>query len=187
MAEFIHSQDFEAVTTFLSIDFISNIAFALVIMLVGFAVGRLVGVAFFKLLEGIELNKGLKNFAIRGFDTSRAIGNLVSWIIYIISVIVALVSLGVFREVLFGLIYFVAFVFVGSIILGFFFALPNFFAAFKVKKMGLKKGDLVLVNTVRGELVHIGYFNTRIKGLKNELFMVPNKIVKKKIKIIKHS
>lgn len=187
MDEFVNSQNFEVFASFLSIDFISNLAFALVIMLVGFAVGRLVGVALFKLLEGIEFNKGLKRFAITGFDVSRGIGHFVSWIIYVISVIMALISLGIFRQVLLGLIYFVAFVFLGSVILGFFFALPNFFASFKVKKMGLKKGDLVLVNTVRGELIHIGYFNTRIKGLKNELFMVPNKIVKRKVKVVKHS
>ncbi|MCC7574104.1 mechanosensitive ion channel family protein [Candidatus Woesearchaeota archaeon] len=186
MDEVVESFNFDGVNPVVSIDLLSNITFALIIMLVGFAVGKLVGIALFKFFNGIELNKGLKKLFVFGFDFSRSFSSFVSWIIYVISVVLALLSLNILRELLLVVLFFVGFVFFGSFVFGLFFSLPNFFAGFIIKnKSFVKVNDFVVVNTVRGEVVSIGFFNTKIKGLKGETFLVPNKLILRKAKVVK--
>jgi small-conductance mechanosensitive channel len=187
MDEVVESFNFDGVNPVVSIDLLSNITFALIILLIGFAVGKIIGIALFKLFNGIDLNKGLKKLFIKGFDFSRSISSFVSWIIYVVSVVLALISLNILSEFLLVVLFFVGFVFVGSFVFGLFFSLPNFFAGIIIKNKSLvKKEDFVVVNSVRGKIVKVGFFNTKILGSKKELFFVPNKLVLKKVKVIKN-
>lgn len=164
-----------------NISFFSSVLYALVILLIGFAVGKLLGIVLFKFLSNLEFDRGLKFFKIkRGF--SRRISFLVSVLIYCLAVVLALLSLGVLSLVLFIVLYFILFLLFGSFLLGLFFVLPNFFAYFFVKSR-LKVGVLVSVGRVKGEVISVGFFSVRLKSSFGDFFLVPNSLFKKGFKV----
>lgn len=163
----------ESVDSIISSDLMINITFVLFILLAGFVVGKIVGVALLKLLNGISFDKGVRWFYNSKFLASKTISSTVSWLIYIATVIFALFTLNILSVAFLVVLYFISFLVLGMILLGLFFSIPNFFAGFKLRKYN----DLKEVKTkiLKGEIIKIGLFNTYLKGSGGELFVVPNK------------
>lgn len=164
-----------------NISFFSSVLYALIILLVGFAVGKLLGVILFKFLNNLEFDRNLKFFRVKkGF--SKRVSFFVSILIYCLAVVLALLSLGVLSLVFFIVLYFILFLLFGSFLLGFLFALPNFFAYFFVKSR-LKVGDFVCVGRVKGEVISVGFFSVRLKSSFGDFFLVPNSVFKSGFKV----
>lgn len=168
----------ESVNPIISNDLLTNIVFALIILLIGFAVGKLIGIILFKFLSGLEFDKGLKVIYRSKLHASKTISTLVSWLIYILSVILAFISLNILGIAFLVVLYFIAILLSGTFILGTIFALPNLIQGFKNKKK-YKIGQKIEVENIKGTITKIGYINTFIKSREEKLFVVPNKKFKK--------
>jgi hypothetical protein len=180
----VSSLDLSNINPLVSVDLLSSITFALIILLAGFAVGKLVGVALLKFLNIFDFNKNVKKIKGSLSNPSRSISSFVSSLIYVASVIFALLSLGIFKITLLILVYFIGFLVLGSLIFGFFFSLPNFVLSFGFKKK-LRVNDFIIVGNVSGEIFKLGFFNILIKGEGKDFFVVPYSLVKKGFKIVK--
>lgn len=178
MDEIINASNFSDINLVLNIDLLSSITFAFVILLAGFTVGRLVGIIVFKILKGIEFDKTLKKSnLLRKLFLSKSISSFISWIIYIISVILALVSLNILYEAFIVIAYFTGVIFIGSLILGLVFSIPNLIRGFKLKRYNLV-GKIITIKNVKGKVIKTGLFNIKLTGPQGELFIVPNRAVK---------
>lgn len=178
MDDVIDNVNLENVNPIIGNELLTSIVFALIILLIGFAVGKLIGVALFKFLNNLEFDKGLKKISNSKFHASKTISALASWLIYLVSIILALITLGVLNIALQIIFYFIAILVIGTILLGLVFALPNLIQGFKNKKK-LKKGQKIEVDNIKGTITKTGLINTFIKGKEDKLFVVPNKKFKK--------
>lgn len=173
------------VDSIISSELVINITFALFILFAGFAIGKILGIAVLKFLNGVSFDKGAKLLYNSKFFVSKTISSFVSWLIYIVTVIFALITLNILSITFLVVLYFVSFLVLGTVLFGLFFSLPNLVAGFKLRK----KKDFVNVDTklLRGEIIKIGLLNTYIKGSKDELFVVPNNVLLKEKKFLRKS
>ncbi len=177
ISDFVNMTDMNNVNLMVNIDILSSITFALVILLAGFTVGKLVGIAVFKVLRGMNFDKTLKMLSVHKLVLSRNISIFISWGIYVVAVILALLSLDIFYWTLLVLVYFIGIIFVGTIVLGLVFAIPNLISGFKLRHYALK-GKFIVLSNVSGEVVKMGLFNVHLIRSDNKLFVVPNRSVK---------
>ena len=171
----------ETVNPILNIEILSNITFALIVLLAGFAIGKLLGIAIYKILKTIEFDRSIKRIS-RNNNASKKISNIVSWMVYITSVILALILLNALYYAFLIIIYFLGILIIGTILFGIIFSIPNFIEGFRARKK-IKKGQIITINNIKGEIIKVGILNTKIKKEKDEIYVVPNKLFKQKIKI----
>jgi hypothetical protein len=171
----------ETINPILSIDILSNITFALIVLLAGFTIGRLLGIAIYKILKTIEFDKSIKKIS-KNSNASKKISNLITWIIYIMSVIIALMLLNALYYAFLIIIYFLGILVLGTILFGITFSIPNFIEGFRARKK-IKKGQIIKINNITGKIIRVGLLNTKIAKNKDEIYVVPNKLFKKRIKI----
>ena len=181
MADFEDIINVEYINPVVNNDIVTQIVFALIILLIGFAAGKLISIALFKILTGIEFDKSLKKISNNKIQISKTISTATSWTIYIITVIIALASLNILKITIIIIAYFILFLLISTIMLGAIFSIPNLLAGIKLKQQHLKEQK---INTplLKGTLMKIGLLNTKIKGEKEEEFLVPNKTLQKNIK-----
>lgn len=172
----------EMTTNVVTINLLSDITFALIIMLIGFAVGKLVGRAIMKLLSGVDFDRNFQKISSSKLSYSKNISLVISWLIYSAAVIIALDTLNILYWIALGATYFIIFLILGTILLGIIFAIPNLIARFKINNKEIATGKYVALNGIKGEIFKVGLLSTNIRGPKGELFVVPNKILIKKIK-----
>ncbi len=172
------TETMENVNPLVTNEILINITNALIILLIGFTIGKLLGIAIFKLLNGVEFDKGLNKISNSKFHASKTISSTISLLIYIATVIFALITLNILGITFLIISYFILILVLGTVLLGIIFSIPNIVTGTKIRKK-LKIGNRVELNGVRGEIIKIGILNTKIKGEKNELFVVPNKLFKK--------
>ncbi len=184
MSEIIELTNQSTINPLVSIELFSNITLALIILLAGFAIGKLAGIAVFKLLKGLDFDLNIKKIKIKKITTSKNISTLTSWTIYTLSVIFALISLNILNTTLIIILYFIGILFIGTIILGIIHSTPNILAGIKIKKQNIiKENDEIQINQIKGKVTKIGITNTKIKGDKDEIFFIPNKIIQRQQKI----
>jgi small-conductance mechanosensitive channel len=178
MSEIVNLTELNSVNLIFNVDLLSSITFALVILLAGFTVGKLLEKVIFKFLRSVEFDKTLKKLNFHKLFLSRTISSFISWVIYVAAVVLALLSLNVLYWAFLVVAYFVGLIFLGTIFLGLFFSVPNFISGFKLRKYDLV-GKFIVVNNVEGKVIKVGCFSIKLLSTNKELFVLPNKSVKK--------
>lgn len=166
--------------------FFLKMVIALIIILVGFIVGRVFGRIIQKVLHEVELNRIIKrSFKIK-VSVEEMAGSITSYLIYFVTVILALKEIGVATLVLDFLLGAIIFV----VILAFFLSvkdfIPNMVAGISIhQKKSIKKGDVIRVKDCEGAVVYIDLIETRIKTKSGDVLHVPNSIVLKEMVLVK--
>lgn len=162
-------------------DFLTRIVLALMILLIGFVLGKVGGRLVFHFLHEAELDRLLKK-ARAGVSLERSFSRLAEYFINFITIILAVNQLGVGEYVLSGLAI-VLFIVVGlSFLLALKDIIPNFFAGLFILKRGkVKKGDKVKVHGVEGTITSIDLFETHVKTRKGETLQIPNSLLEKEV------
>jgi len=161
-----------------------NIGIALIILLIGFVIGKLAGRIVTKFLHEFELNRITQTAGIkRPFE--GLIGSLVSYIIYFATIIMALNQLNITSIVLYIILITVIVVIVISFLLSIKDFLPNFFAGLFIYRHGLiKEGDMIKVNETSGKVIHISMIETQLETKEGDIVFIPNSLLTKN-KVIK--
>jgi hypothetical protein len=131
---------------------LSNILFALIITLFGFIVGKIAGKISLKLLSEIELNKILKKNALIQTDIEILVSIVVSYIIYTITLIAAISTLGITNILLHIGMIIIVILTVSTILVVTSLFLPNFFAGIYLNYRKLLKDEIMLDN-LRGKIL----------------------------------
>ena len=158
----------------------ADMVLAIVIFSAGFVVGKLLGRIVTRLLHEIEFNKIMSSAGVN-LPLEETIGNIVSYIIYFLSVIFALTQ---FEFIAGPILYVVATAIVVLIIVSTLLAvkdfIPNFFAGIFLLRSGiLKKGNYIKFGTTEGEVVDISLIETQLENKDGDLIFVPNSLISK--------
>ncbi len=166
--------------------FIQEAAVGIVILLVGFGLGILVKKFLYKILQETSFNKAMGRMNITA-DLERTISSAVSYIIYLVTIIIFLDYLSIRSIVFYLLAGAVLALIVITIIVGLKDVIPNIVAWLILQKKGsIKVGKTVEVKEISGVIERSGCLETEIKTGNGDILYVPNALfLKHKFKILK--
>lgn len=164
-----------------------NIFSAIIILLVGIVIGRLVGILLDKLFAELQIDRAVNSVSRQTYSLGKALSDIFSFLIYLASLFLALDKIGalfIVLNILLGLIVLVA---LGAFILEAIDFLPNLYAGIMLNAKGLKKGfDFHFMN-LSGKIVKKSLLSVKIVSENKDEYYVPNLAVlnslKSKIKV----
>ncbi|MDP6642195.1 MAG: mechanosensitive ion channel [Candidatus Nanoarchaeia archaeon] len=158
---------------------------AIIILLIGFVVARILSNLTKKVLHELETNKILKGQAGVKIQIEEFSSSIIKYIIYFIAIIMALNQLGLTTTLLYILLTIILVILVGFIILAFKDFIPNIVAGFMIhQKDKIKSGDKIKVKDIEGKVVHVNLVETRIITKKKDTVYIPNSMLTKNEVII---
>ena len=164
--------------------FVFNISAAIIILLIGFLIGKLLGRTITKILKRSGASAGLRKIGIRR-SLDGVIGSSVSYVIYVASIILALDQLKIATIVLYSIMIIIIIVVVFSFLLSVKDFLPNLFAGLFIYRHGLiKEGDLIQVQEITGTVSQVSLLETRLETKEKDIVFIPNTVLTKN-KVIK--
>jgi small-conductance mechanosensitive channel len=165
---------------------ISNIVVAAIIIFIGFIVGRLLGKFVQVLLKEISLDENIKKYIRIKIQLEEGIGLLISYSIYLISIIMGLNHIGLTAHILNIISSVVIIVVILSLFIGLKDIIPNIISGLIINnKKIFNKGDEVIIDDIEGIVENIKLTETIVITKSGDLIYIPNRNVIKN-KIIKH-
>lgn len=159
---------------------------AIAVLLIGLIAARIISRLITKILSELEVNRILKEQAGVRIPIEEFISSTVKYLIYFIAIIWALTELGLQTVILYIILAIVLIILVSFIVLAFKDFIPNITAGFFLhQKNIIRKGDIIKVKDIEGEVVDISLVETTIKS-KKDMIYVPNSVLTKN-EIIKKS
>ena len=175
-------------TTYLNVLFeqlFTKFIVAVVILLIGFVIARIVGKLTSKLLHEIELNNILKKAGVK-FELEDLLSHAATYFIYFITVIWALNALGLTTTILNMISAAFLVLIIISILLAVKDFVPNMISGFFIySKNIIKPGDKIKIDNMSGTVEKISLVETEIKTSSGDMIHIPNSTLTKKEIIIK--
>ncbi len=165
---------------------LSRLSVAILILLAGFIIGKLVGNIIQRALIEIRIDKYLRLSGLK-FSLSKFISKLISYIIYFIAIVMSLNSIGLTTAILNMISGAVILIIVISFILAVKDFFPNLIAGIRIKnnKMFIE-GDEIQIKEVRGRIISLGLLDTRLLTIHKEEVIIPNAIFNKRQIVIRN-
>ncbi len=156
---------------------ILKLGVVIVILLVGFLIGKLAERAVKRLTKEIGLGRITNDLLKIKLPIETLLSRIVSWVIYFVAILFAMDQVGFGSTTLNIILIFL----LGFIIILILFAIkdfiPNIIAGFVIYSKGnIKKGVKLSVNGIRGVVISVSMLETKIKTKKETIF-VPNSIL----------
>jgi small conductance mechanosensitive channel len=165
---------------------ISRIALAVVILLFGLILGKLFGNLVRRILNEVQLDKHIRTATKFKWSLEKGISNLVSYFIYLISIILSLNSLGLTTATLVIISAVVVFMITLSFLLAIKDFFPNWIAGMRIRfKKVLSVGDAIQIKEVKGTITSIGFLETKLKTSNDDEVIIPNSIFSKRELILR--
>lgn len=164
--------------------YVSLIVEGIIILLVGFGLGILAQKLLAKILKEVELNQIMAKVGITN-NLEKWVSAIVSYVIYLVSIVYFLRHLGIESTVLYLLLGAVLMLLVLTLIVGLKDVIPNFVAWMVLQKdEKITVGRRVEVREIVGRVEKIGYLETEIKTEHGDILYVPNTLfLKSKFKV----
>lgn len=155
----------------------NEIAVTALIILVGFIVGRIVGRLVFRVLNEFEVDALFR----RGSSVEHGVSQVLEYVIYTVTICIALDNLGILVHVLLGLLGLVLLIVLVSALLGFKDSVPNFLCGLWIRRQGfVRAGSYAGFGNIRGRVIKRGLLGIRVQTKSKDLISVPNLTVLKK-------
>ena len=163
---------------------LNRIMLAVVIMLVGFIAGKLLGLLVRRFLSEIQFDKHLRNMGVK-LSLERSLGSILSFIIYVVTLFLSINTLGLTSTIVTLLMLAIVFVFVISFLLAVKDFFPNLMSGLRIKiSKVFSVGDDVQIREVKGRITHVGLLETRLVTEHKEEIIIPNALfTKRKIRL----
>lgn len=164
---------------------LSKIVIAVLILLTGLIIGKLLGTLIKRLLNEVRVDKHARAKGFK-FSLEKTAGNLVSYIIYLIAIILSLNRLGLTSAILAIIAGLIAIVILVSLILSIRDLFPNLFAGMRIRvKKLFSEGDEIQIKEVSGKITSLGFLETRIKTSSDEEIIIPNALFNKRQVVVR--
>src|SRR3989338_3106278 len=148
-----------------------KIAVAAVILMAGFAAGLLVKKLTFRLFSQIELNKIMGRAGVT-YDLERGVSSVLSYIIYLFTLLLFLEQLEIKSIVLYMAAGGLLLLIILTVVVGLKDVIPNFIGWLYVqRKPSFKEGYHIELPEISGLIEHIGYLETEIKTEKGDVLI----------------
>lgn len=155
----------------------NRIAVTVLIILVGFIIGRVIGRLIFRILDEFEVDSLFR----KGSSVEKGISQVFEYVIYVVTVCIALDNLGIIAHVLIALIVIIVLIVSVSALLGFKDFVPNFLCSLWIRKKGLAGvGTYVNLGDIRGKVIKKGILNIKVQTKSRDIISVPCLTVLKK-------
>lgn len=151
---------------------------ALAILFIGFSAGLLVRKLLQKLLQEVEFNKHLLKVRIH-YNLERMVSSVTAYLIYILTIMLFLKALGIHRLALYTVVGIILFLIALSLLVWLKDALPNLAGWHRLLRQQLEVGKVASLPSVKGKVIAIGYFETKIKTARGDVLHVPNALFRK--------
>lgn len=155
-----------------------NVIVAIVTLLIGLALGSLVGRFVRRAIITLDVKKYFK------FQIELIASRVAASIIYVISVLVALINLGLATPVLYTIIIILLILIGGAIFLVLKDFVPNVVAGAVLQRRGIRKGDKIKFGNVSGKIEEFTITETRIRS-GGDLIHIPNSLLWKNALYVK--
>jgi small conductance mechanosensitive channel len=157
----------------------SSVVVAVVLLLVGVIIAKLVERLVLKVLHELELDAWLKKAGMK-FALEQTIALIIRYFIYFITIIVALNQIGWSSFVVKTIAVAIGLLVLAAVLLGVKDFVPNFIAGLRIQRRGfVKQGDLIRVRDIEGEVMQVNLLDTRIKTVTGDVLFVPNSVLTK--------
>jgi small conductance mechanosensitive channel len=166
--------------------FLTKIVLSAIILLVGFIVGKLAGSIVRRLLSDIHLDKRARHFTNIKFSLEKFIGNILSYIIYLVTIIWSLNVLGLTSAIVTIIAVAIIFIIAGSFLLAIKDFFPNLLSGLRLKmRKPFQEGDEIQIREVKGIVKSVGFFETKLLTSFKEDVIIPNAIFNKRQVIVR--
>jgi small-conductance mechanosensitive channel len=153
---------------------------AILIFLIGFVIGKIVQRLIIKFFEISDLDKLFKKKIGLKFSVSKVTAAIISYFIYIISIVMALNKLEIATTIVTTIVIVLVIILILFVIFGLNDVFANLLAGFMVKfKKNIKAGDYIRISDKRieGYIVSMNLLNIRLETKKDEMVFIPNMIL----------
>lgn len=141
-----------------------DITIAIIILLAGFAIGKIAGIIIERLLSELQVEEHVSKVARQRVSLKKGLASIASIIIYALAIILALAQLGLSGITLRILAILTGIIIIGSIILGLIHLLPNIYGTIRIKNKKLfSEGDNIGTKLVEGTVQKITLTNTHLE------------------------
>jgi small-conductance mechanosensitive channel len=165
---------------------INLVVSAVIILLIGLIIGKVLGRIAQRGLREVELNRILKKAGIN-FGMEEFIGHAIAYLVYFITLVLALDQLGVTAFVLYIIVAVILIIVAVAFILSIKDFIPNFIAGIRLNyKKPYATGDTITVGSVSGKVKEIGLLETKLANKSGDVIHIPNSnIIRQEIKVRK--
>lgn len=166
----------------------NSAASALIILLIGFVIGRVLGRLVLRGLHELEVDRFLEKAGVR-LKFEELAGAVVEYFAYFVTVLIVLDRLGVAVFVLHAITVLVLVVLLIAFVLGVKDFIPNVIAGIRLHRARtFRVGDVVSVGSVTGRVREFGLVEATLISRNKEVIHVPNYLfVKEKVVVKKRS
>jgi len=156
--------------------YFSLIIEGIVIVLIGFGIGILAKKFLLRILKELNLNKIMNKVGVR-YDLEEIVSSIVSYVIYLFTIVIFLDKLGIKSIVLYLLVGAILMLIILTFLVGLKDVIPNFVAWLILqKKEKIKEGRYVRVKNISGRIEKVGFLETIIKTENGDVLYVPNSL-----------
>ena len=166
---------------------INRITYALLILLIGFIIGRITGKIIKKGLHAVEIDKNIGKKVYMGISLENIFSVGASVIIYFLSIIFSLKLIGLTNFWFYIIIWIIVILFLIFFLLSFKGLIKNWWGRWAVKNnYHVSVGKRIKIQNVEGKIVKTGIFETHMKTMKGEDIFIPNALFwKEKVRRIR--
>ena len=156
-------------------DIVLRIIVFIIIILLGLVISKVISNLIRKLIKELELNKIFKKADIN-FNPNKFLPSLSKYIIYFLTLIIALNAVGITSIVLWIISIILILVIVFYVIVSIKDLIPNWYHGFKVKKK-YKVGSSIKYKNIKGKVIYMNLVELQVKTNK-EIIYIPYKLLK---------
>ncbi len=151
-----------------------TVIIGVIILLVGFGIGILAKKIILRLLREMELNRIMSKVGITN-NVERAVSSIISYVIYLITIVVFLRRLGIDSIVLYLILGGVLTLIILAFLVGLKDIIPNLIGWIYLQRHEkIKEGRFVEIREIAGTVEKIGYLETEIQTERGDILYVPN-------------
>lgn len=154
----------------------NRIAVVVLIILVGFIIGRITGRLLYRVLHEFEIDNILKR---KGSSVEQSVSQVIEYVIYVITVCIALDTLGILAYSLIAAVVIVALILILSALLGVKDFIPNFLCGLWIRRKSLVS-NYINLGDVRGKVIKKGWLGIKIQNKSKDIISIPNLAVLRK-------
>lgn len=165
----------------------NNFIIAAFIIAFGFFIGNFLGKLLSKILRELEFDKLVKKVTKRNVPGEQIISYLLSFVLYIIAIVLALKRLGIAENIF----KWIAIVVIALILISFALSIrdliPNLVAGIRIiTRKQIRPGDHLKADNIEGDVIKTDLLEVRLKNEKGDLIYIPTAtIAKSKLEIRK--
>lgn len=167
----------------------SDVVTALMIILIGFMVGKILSIVIIKIFREADLNRKLRASSRKNLDYGKGIAGIVSIITYIVAIVWALYYLKIFTLFIRLVGVALGILVLGSIVLYVFNLFPVIYTSMFFKDFrNIRKGQRLVAGPVSGVVLKKGLFSIKLITRDEEEIRVPATFFKVyKVSIIRNT